>query len=111
MIIHIGIKVNPCSQKGLQISVSDTISKPQDMGLEFSKCSEIWRSAAEQYDHFNIQSCGFQTSRDMTKEPGIILTKFALRTAPEVLILTSSDAANNDEFLQRDIFLQWISAS
>ena len=52
-------------------------SKPRDSCLDFSNRSEIWQAPrhqrcrdtcqiSERYDHDNIQSCGFKTSRDLT---------------------------------------------
>ena len=55
---------------------SREVSKPRDSGLNFSNRSEIWQvprqrycrgacQISERYDHCNIRSCGFETSRDL----------------------------------------------
>ena len=55
---------------------SREVSKPRDSGLNFSNRSEIWQvprqrccrgacQISERYDHCNIQSRGFETSRDL----------------------------------------------
>ena len=55
---------------------SREVSKPRDSSLNFSIRSEIWQvprqrccrgacQISERYDHCNIQSRGFETSRDM----------------------------------------------
>ena len=55
---------------------SREVSKPRDLGLIFSSHSEIWQAPqqqhcrnvcqiAERYDHYNIESRGFETSRDL----------------------------------------------
>ena len=55
---------------------SREVSKPRDSGLNFSNRSEIWQvprqhccrgacQISELYDHCNIQSRGFETSRDL----------------------------------------------
>ena len=53
------------------------VSKPRDLGLYFSNRSEILQAHRQQrcqdacqilerQDHYNIQSRGFETSRDLT---------------------------------------------
>ena len=55
---------------------SREVSKPRDSGLDFSNRSQIWQAPrqqrcrdacqiSERYDHYNIQSRGFETSRDL----------------------------------------------
>ena len=47
---------------------SREVSKPRDSCLDFSNRSEIWkpsRQISERYDHYNTQSRGFETSRDL----------------------------------------------
>ena len=55
---------------------SREVSKPRDSGLNFSNRSEIWQvprqrccrgacQISERYDNCNIQSRGFETSRDL----------------------------------------------
>ena len=50
------------------------ISKPQDMGLGSSNHSDIWQALRQLcclisvwYNHFNIQPCGFEISREFDK--------------------------------------------
>ena len=64
------------SLSGRFITRSREVSKPRDWGLDFFKRSEIWQAPrqqrcrdacqiSERYDHYNIQSPDFETSRDL----------------------------------------------
>ena len=56
---------------------SREVSKPRDSSLDFFNCSEIWQAPrqqrcrdacqiSERNDHYNTQSRGFETSRDLS---------------------------------------------
>ena len=64
------------STNGRLTSKSREVSKPRDWGLNFANHSDIWQAPrqqrcrdacqiSERYDHYNIQSPGFETSRDL----------------------------------------------
>ena len=77
-------RLSPCWNAWASIHKADgrltarsrEVSKPRDSGLNFSNRSEIWQTPrqhryrdacqiSERYDHYNIQSRGFETSRDL----------------------------------------------
>ena len=87
-ILKMGVGIIVCSAAGIfaRASIhqahgrltarSREVSKPRDSGLDRSNSSKIWQAFrqprcrnacqnSERYDHCNIQSHGFETSRDL----------------------------------------------